>query len=323
MRPAPQSFSTGCQPDGLAPALVLHNGLAVNIAPSVTGGAARVLASDFVASKADNCSNSVRLRIRRAGMGTGVPATNALTFTCSDLGFPEVEIWAGDLKGNWTRAITYAFVQDNEVSGSNCKVLASDCASDQIPATMEILNGITAPIGANGRLSLRVEEWMHKRTDNCGISVALRIRRPEWGAEGTPPTTTQVEFTCSDLGTQEVEIWSRDLAGNWGYVQSYVIVQDNSGSCGQMQGDAEDRSPAKSSDPHLRLCPNPVTDAFWLESLGEPFSRVEVTDLAGRVVRQSDLGQPVQQHSLSVGDLPAGMYMVRVGGQVLQVVIRH
>jgi hypothetical protein len=315
----PQSFSTGCQPDGLAPSFVLHNGLAVNITPSASGGSARVLASDFVASRADNCSNFVRFRIRKLGAGTGVPATNSVTFTCQDVGFQEVEVWAGDLKGNWTRAITYALVQDTGINGSDCKVLASDCASDQIPATLEILNGFCVPIGVSGKVSMRVEEWLHKRTDNCGPSVALRIRKA--GTAEGPPTSTQVEFACVDLGTREVEIWSRDLAGNWGYVLTYVIVQDNLGACGQMQGKPKDRSEARTTDPQLRLWPNPATDQIWLESRGEPFSRVEVTDLAGRMVQQVELGQPAQQHSLSVSDLPAGMYMVRVGGRVLQLVI--
>jgi hypothetical protein len=39
-----------------------------------------------------------------------------------------------------------------------------------------------------------------------------------------------VTFTCDELGTQLVELWSIDLAGNADYCETYVIVQDNMGA---------------------------------------------------------------------------------------------
>ena len=38
-------------------------------------------------------------------------------------------------------------------------------------------------------------------------------------------------FTCADLGTQAVELWAIDAAGNADYCETYVIVQDNNGNC--------------------------------------------------------------------------------------------
>jgi len=40
-----------------------------------------------------------------------------------------------------------------------------------------------------------------------------------------------VSFTCADLGTQTVQIWAKDKAGNADFCETYVIVQDNSGNC--------------------------------------------------------------------------------------------
>jgi hypothetical protein len=40
-----------------------------------------------------------------------------------------------------------------------------------------------------------------------------------------------VTFTCAELGTQCVELWSIDAAGNADYCETYVIVQDNLGNC--------------------------------------------------------------------------------------------
>jgi hypothetical protein len=48
-------------------------------------------------------------------------------------------------------------------------------------------------------------------------------------ANGNPITT--VTFNCSEVGTQCVELWSIDLAGNADYCETYVIVQDNNGNC--------------------------------------------------------------------------------------------
>ncbi|MDW8231136.1 MAG: hypothetical protein RMJ33_14985, partial [Saprospiraceae bacterium] len=46
---------------------------------------------------------------------------------------------------------------------------------------------------------------------------------------GQPQTT--VTFTCSELGERQVEIWSRDVAGNADFCVARVNVQDNMGNC--------------------------------------------------------------------------------------------
>ncbi len=146
-----------CSPDVMRPTLLVYNGLAINIVPSATGGTARVTPGAFVLSRADNCAGIIRLRIRKAGQGTGVPTATSLHFTCADLGQQEVEIWAGDSKGNWTYAITYVIVQDNGLLESDCKVLIPSCASDKTPMTVELLDGLAVPIGANRPLSKVIE----------------------------------------------------------------------------------------------------------------------------------------------------------------------
>jgi len=228
-----------CNQDGMAPTLLAIHGLALNIIPSPTGGTARVLASDFVFSKSDNCNGPIIQRIRKSGQGTGVPTTTALDFGCAELGQQEVEVWAGDLKGNWVYALSYVVLQDNDNSCD--KFFEIGCSPDRIPVALEALNGLSAILGANGRVTLRVEDWVRKRTENCSVPVALRIRKVNNSLPGLPaPTSTTVEFTCEELGQQEVEIWSRDLAGNWSYTAAYVIVQDNAGVCGQMKGGASE-----------------------------------------------------------------------------------
>lgn len=47
--------------------------------------------------------------------------------------------------------------------------------------------------------------------------------------DGTPQQS--VTFTCDELGTQYVELWVRDMAGNFSICETYAIIQDNFGIC--------------------------------------------------------------------------------------------
>lgn len=68
--------------------------------------------------------------------------------------------------------------------------------------------------------------------DNCTSSGNLQhfIRRAG-GNQLTPPTTTQLKFTCEDVGNQLIEYWVTDQAGNSDYCLTYLIVQDNNQLC--------------------------------------------------------------------------------------------
>ncbi|MBU6341280.1 MAG: T9SS type A sorting domain-containing protein, partial [Bacteroidetes bacterium] len=50
---------------------------------------------------------------------------------------------------------------------------------------------------------------------------------------------TSVTFTCQELGTQLVKLWSIDKAGNADFCETYVIVQDNMGNCPSAPGQAK------------------------------------------------------------------------------------
>ena len=69
--------------------------------------------------------------------------------------------------------------------------------------------------------------------DNCCLATdPFRIATPSGGQNQTnPPSTTEVVFDCSQLGTQSVDFWVQDCNGNWDYVISYVNVQNNMGAC--------------------------------------------------------------------------------------------
>ena len=87
--------------------------------------------------------------------------------------------------------------------------------------------------------------------------------------------------------------------------------------------DATSPAPEPMEQRDLRISPNPAATEFRIESSGEPFSQVDISDMLGRRVKTLDLGLPVHRHTVQVGDLPAGIYMVRVGGLVRSIVVNR
>ena len=73
--------------------------------------------------------------------------------------------------------------------------------------------------------------------------------------------------------------------------------------------------------PDLLLYPNPTTDEFTVESKGNTFNQIEITDLLGRPVQQINLDQNTRKHTITTSGWPAGLYAVRAGGQVKTLVV--
>jgi hypothetical protein len=112
--------------------------------------------------------------------------------------------------------------------------------------TIVCINGLAVNLmnSAPPMVQLWASDFLQYTEDNCTPDnlVKVGIRRvgqadgqgnttgfPK-NADGTPQTG--VSFTCADLGTQLVELWGLDLAGNADYCETYVLIQDNMGLCG-------------------------------------------------------------------------------------------
>ncbi len=131
-------------------------------------------------------------------------------------------------------------------------------------------------------------------SDPCTIGDDLirTIRRPDENAEGAP-NTTELMFTCEDIGTQLVEFWVRDEAGNANYCLTLIAVQDNQGLCPATQEMAmvaggvltEDGEEVEEVEVRI-LGPDPtymmtgIDGAFMFEDLavGEDYSVYAVRD---------------------------------------------
>ena len=108
--------------------------------------------------------------------------------------------------------------------------------------TVVCINGLSVNIMPTKMIQLWDTDFLKYTEDNCTPSNQLvtAIRRSGTGTgfplnpDGTPQKN--VVFTCDDLGTQLVELWSIDKAGNADYCETYVIIQDNMGACSNTVG---------------------------------------------------------------------------------------
>ncbi|MCB0525024.1 MAG: HYR domain-containing protein, partial [Saprospiraceae bacterium] len=117
-------------------------------------------------------------------------------------------------------------------------IIIKDCKAP----TVVCLNGLSVNIMPTGMITLWASDFLQYSDDNCtpGNLIKFGIRKSGTGtgfpvdAQGNP--ITSVTFDCTELGTQPVELWAIDLAGNADYCETTVLVQDNIGSCGSNPG---------------------------------------------------------------------------------------
>jgi hypothetical protein len=113
-------------------------------------------------------------------------------------------------------------------------IIVKDCKAP----TVVCLNGLSVNIMPTGMITLWATDFLQYAEDNCTLNPYLKygIRKCGTGTgfpvDGNGNPITNVTFDCTELGTQCVELWAIDLAGNADYCETYVIVQDNAGNCG-------------------------------------------------------------------------------------------
>ncbi len=101
--------------------------------------------------------------------------------------------------------------------------------------TIVCLNGVAVNIMPSGMIDIWDTDMFQYTTDNCTPSNRLKTAICKKctsfpvDAQGNP--VKEILFTCNDVGTQIVRIWSQDAAGNSDYCETYILVQDNAGHC--------------------------------------------------------------------------------------------
>ncbi|MDO8366356.1 MAG: T9SS type A sorting domain-containing protein [Saprospiraceae bacterium] len=121
--------------------------------------------------------------------------------------------------------------------GNNAEYEYTFTVKDCKAPTVVCLNGLSVNIMPTGMISLWASDFLQYTEDNCTPSNQLKIGVRKCGTgtgfpvDGNGNPITSVTFDCNELGTQCVELWSIDAAGNADYCETYVIVQDNLGIC--------------------------------------------------------------------------------------------
>ena len=162
----------------------------------------------------------------------------------------------GSVRWNTLKSPTSYFVPELPYGTHKIKWIVEDgCGNETVceytfevkdckKPTVVCLNGLSVNIMPTKMIQLWASDFLKYTEDNCTPPSKLKIAIRRVGqadgqgnvtgfprnADGTPQTS--VTFTCTELGEQQVELWSLDLAGNADYCQTYVLVQDNSGNCG-------------------------------------------------------------------------------------------
>ncbi len=101
------------------------------------------------------------------------------------------------------------------------------------------LNGLSIPtMNSNGCVEIWASDLLEYAFDNCSdedfVEASAKMRRA-----GTQDIlTTGLTFCCDELGTNIVEIWVEDEAGNADFCETYIIVQDNNSACNTDQSRA-------------------------------------------------------------------------------------
>ncbi|MBR9921610.1 MAG: T9SS type A sorting domain-containing protein [Bacteroidetes bacterium] len=119
--------------------------------------------------------------------------------------------------GNVSTGTVLVKVEDTTPPSPTCIDLITEL-SDMGPP-----NGISVPVDPNLVL---LEAF-----DNCTADVDIEVFIQPEGASGNPPSATEWIFTCDDLGSNMMEIWVVDEAGNADFCVVEIIIQDNFVTC--------------------------------------------------------------------------------------------
>ncbi|MFN0175851.1 MAG: T9SS type A sorting domain-containing protein [Saprospiraceae bacterium] len=147
---------------------------------------------------------------------------NPNTFVDAQLpyGTHKIRWWAMDSLGNGTQCTQVFEVKD-------CQ-----------KPTVVCINGLSINLMPTGMVTLWASDFLQYTEDNSSPSpqIQIGIRKSGTGTGfpldflGNP--LQSVIYTCDELGTQTIELWAKDLAGNADFCETYVIVQDFLGNCG-------------------------------------------------------------------------------------------
>ena len=197
--------------------------------PDYNGGDVRIFDGRPVAT-----DGLYAFTIEQSTVGNTVTATIKWNTGAAPGTYKRVELPTGNHKLKWliSNSFNNEKVCEHTINMTDCK-----------KPTVVCINGISVNIMPTGMITLWASDFLQYTEDNATPTPQLKSAIRKLGAaDGQGNTTgfprnadgspqTGLDFSCAELGIQEVELWSIDLTGNADYCQVFVIIQDNLGNC--------------------------------------------------------------------------------------------
>ncbi|MBI1225124.1 MAG: T9SS type A sorting domain-containing protein [Bacteroidetes bacterium] len=108
----------------------------------------------------------------------------------------------------------------NNQTACNTTVTVKDCKKP----TPYCKNGVVIELMQTGMVDVWASDLNAGSFDNCPGTLKLSFS-PDINDIGNT-------YTCNDIGQQPVQLWVTDAAGNQDYCETFIIIQDNLGTCG-------------------------------------------------------------------------------------------
>ena len=107
-------------------------------------------------------------------------------------------------------------------------------AWDCVAPTPYAINGVAINLAASGTVDVWASDIDQGSADACGEVTLAIIKEGDaapTNASEAAALGTAVTFDCNDIGTQLVSLYVIDGEGNFDFVETFVVIQDNTGAC--------------------------------------------------------------------------------------------
>ena len=110
-----------------------------------------------------------------------------------------------------------------------------DCAEPDV----QCKSTLSMDMPVTDMIKLWASDFLDNGIDNCTPSEQLEygvIRTIdsnwEFPLDGNGEPITDLTYYCDDIGPDAVQLWARDAAGNAGFSECYILIQDANSHCG-------------------------------------------------------------------------------------------
>ena len=141
----------------------------------------------------------------------------------------------GTANGNYPLGSTIVTFTANDDCGNTSTIQTTVTVVDDKKPTLICNTNLAtdlADMGPNGMVMANVDLFVYDAFDNCTATTDIKFyMEVADGSVAVVPTTTDLAFTCDDLGPVSLEVYAVDAVGNAEVCLTTLDVQDNNSIC--------------------------------------------------------------------------------------------